>query len=1215
MFNKLFAFLILLFVSSNVQAQTFFQKKDERKIQLRNTDDRTVIPDKYEVYNLDLEGLKLYLMQAPLEFSTKKGLNMQIPLSNGELKWFEVFESPVLQPGIAAKFPSIKSYKAYGLGDNAMDLRFAISPQGFYAAINTLQGEIYIDPYSEENIEDYIVYNVADHRDDIYKNVPLCGVDHEQQPDFNRMKTINNRTENVIIREYRLAMACTGEWGKARRRGTVELCVADINTMVTRLNSIFEREVSIRFRIIDENEKLIFLDPNNDPYENADKGLQIVWRNTEILNNLLPGGSADYDVGHVLAVCDDIGGVVAGGTCNASNKGNGVTCSIDNNLTRTVVSIMAHEIGHQFDASHTWNICKGIEGQRAANWAFEPGSGTTILSYAGACNTDNVAGGNDEYFHVGSLIQMFAKTTPGGVAWDCATKIITDNHQPVAIVPTEKYVIPIATPFFLEGSGTDEDGDVLTYCWEQFDLGPSISLGVNDNPEGPLFRSQKPNKDAYIRFFPKPASIMTGQIAEKSEALPIVSRTLNFKLTVRDNNPISEGVTWEDYSVEVTDKAGPFKVTYPETAQTFKTGQLITVTWDVANTDVAPVNCKKVNIFASYNGAIRDGDPNLVPLAMNVDNNGAFVVTIPDKVTKLLRIIVKAADHIILSSSASPSQVIESTNPELYVAANAIHLNICQPDEAHITYNTIGLAGFEENVRFVVIEDSLPKGVRATLRQDEIKAGESNLLTLMTEEVIGYQEGQVIVYAIAEGQDTIVMTTKIIVEAGDINNIQKLLPVDGAEGLTGSIHFNWQSKLDAVSYEFEIASNPDFSADHILESIVTQDTTYKISTQVKESTIYYWRVRAYSNCKAGDWSQVSSFFTVALKCNEYKSGLKDEVISTSSKATAEITLTIDDLGLVSDLNIAQIRASHGRLVDLSAYLVSPSGKEALLWSNQCGNQQNINVRLDDDAADFFQCPINSGKLYRTDVSKGADKLSIFNEEQMQGNWTLRLVDNFAGQGGKFTEFNLEICAAINVLSPYLVNNMRLDIHPGDKLYVSKDHLEAQDDDNTSSELTYTLVTVPAYGVVTLNGRVLNVGSTFTQADLNENRILYESESDYEGTTHFSFTVYDGNGGWIGITNFEIFIDQSIPVSTQDNRFEKQIFVYPNPVNEQVFIVVSDQAAVFNKYNLLDVSGRSVLNGVLSDRITTLNVQHLEKGIYILRLTDGKRSVSRKVVRM
>lgn len=1215
MINRFLPGLILLFFFNIGYAQQFFHRTDESKIHLRSTDERTIIPEKYDVYSLDMQAMKGYLQDAPMEFLAKQGLKVQIPVSDGTFMWFEVFESPVMESEIAARYPSIKSYKAYGVHDRSLNMRMALSPQGFYAAINTLEGEIYIDPYSEENILDYIVYKTADVKTELLPNVPLCGVEHEPRPDFNGIQHTINRTDNVVIREYRLAMACTGEWGSARRRGTVETCLADINTMINRLNSIFEREVAVRFKIINNNDKLIFLDPNRDPYEDAAEGGKIVFRNTEILNKLLPQGADEYDTGHVLAVCFDVGGVVAGGACNTSNKGNGVTCNTNNDLTGGVINIMAHEVGHQFDASHTWNRCPGIEGQRAGNWAYEPGSGSTILSYSGACGNDNVPGGKDEYYHVGSLIQMFAKTTPGGVAYNCATKIPTDNHQPVAHVPAEKYTIPISTPFFLTGSGEDEDGDALTYCWEQFDLGPSIPLGTSDNPEGPIFRSYKPEKNANLRFFPKPASILTGQISEKTEPMPTVARTLNFKFTVRDNNPVSEGVVWKDYSLEVTDKAGPFKLTYPETAQQFKVGQLITVKWDVANTDKAPVNCKKVNIYASYNAAIRDDDPNLIPLALGVDNNGAYIIRIPEKTTNLLRIIVKAADHIILTSSAAPSKVVAATEPEVYAAADAGSIYICQPDIAQINYQTTGLGGFEGDLRFTVVEDSLPKGMKATFNSELVKAGDNNLLVLNTDHVIGYQTGKVVVLAVANGLDTIIMTTDVVIEGGDINHIQTIAPVNGSSGITGAIRFNWNSKPDAVQYEIEIANNPDFSDPFIFEKLITQDTFYRIKNLVDKATIYYWRVRAYNNCKSGEWSEVQAFITDAQSCIVYKSGLQNELISTAANAKAEIKLDIAESGIVSDLNISLIKATHSRLQDISAYLVSPSGKEATLWHNQCGNQQNINVRLDDQSPDFFQCPINTGKLYRTDVAKGADKLSFFNDEQMHGTWTLRLEDSFSGSGGRFQEFNMEICANIQVQSPYLVTNKRLEIHPGDQLNITQNLLESLDNDNTAAELIYRIVKLPAYGAIRYNGLPVKVGDTFTQEDLNNDRVRYVADADYEGETYFSFTVTDGNAGWIGITHFEILIDQSIPVKSNDIISGKDVYVYPNPVSEQLNVVVNGSAAMLKNYIVTDLSGRIVLKGDLSGVLTKINIQSLDQGIYILKLMNHNVSISKKIVRM
>ena len=234
---------------------------------------------------------------------------------------------------------------------------------------------------------------------------------------------------------------------------------------------------------------------------------------------------------------------------------------------------------------------------------------------------------------------------------------------------------------------------------------------------------------------------------------------------------------------------------------------------------------------------------------------------------------------------------------------------------------------------------------------------------------------------------------------------------------------------------------------------------------------------------------------------------------------------------------------------------------------------------------------------------------------MQGTWNLRIEDKFAGQGGRLQEFNMEICADINVQNPILVNNNKLEIHPGDKLFISKDLLEAQDNDNSASELVYTLVSLPAYGKITLNGLVLSSGSRFTQEDLNKDRLRYESEADYEGDAYFSFTVYDGNGGWINITNFEIWINEAVPVGTVDNVIAQDIFVYPNPFNDQLNIVVSGKADIFKHYRITDISGRIIMNGNLNGVLTEINVQNLDKGIYIIQLTEGKITVSKKIVRM
>jgi hypothetical protein len=356
MIKNLFNLTLFLFIVLHVNAQSFWKKSDESGFQLRSTESRSIIPDKYQTFTLDFQGLKTYLANAPLEMSDAKKsetLLLEIPMPNGKTELFKVYESPVMESEISARYPDIKSYKAYSLSDKSKHTRFSVSPSGFHGAVFALDGEKYIDPFSSENNTDYIIYNVKDHVVEGYSGV--CGVEDESRPEIHHFNPTLRNAEEVELRTYRLALACTGEWGRVTRRGTKEKCLADMNTMINRLNIIYEREMAIRYIIINDNDKLIFLDPATDPYENSNEGKKLVGINTSKLNAIIP--STSYDIGHLLSICFDIGGVVSGRLCNASNKGNGVTCNNDNDLSRIVTRVLAHEIGHQLTAGHVWNNC------------------------------------------------------------------------------------------------------------------------------------------------------------------------------------------------------------------------------------------------------------------------------------------------------------------------------------------------------------------------------------------------------------------------------------------------------------------------------------------------------------------------------------------------------------------------------------------------------------------------------------------------------------------------------------------------------------------------------------------------------------------------------------------------------------------------------------------------------------------------------------------
>jgi subtilisin-like proprotein convertase family protein len=799
---------------------------------------------------------------------------------------------------------------------------------------------------------------------------------------------------------------------------------------------------------------------------------------------------------------------------------------------------------------------------------------------------------------------MYGKTRSGGNAYACADKEFPGNHFPEITMPAKTYVIPISTPFELAATATDEDGDALTYCWEQYDAGELTALGTYTST-APLFRSYKPSATGDVRFFPIASNITTGNLSSKTEVLPTGSRVMNFKLTVRDNHPGVGGVVWEDYQVNSSTAAGPFRITYPAIDARFQVGQQVEVTWDVANTDKAPVNCQLVNIYGSFSGALRSDDPNLVPLALNVPNDGSQIVYIPNRISNFFRIVIKAADNIFLTSSRLPSRIEQPTTPGIYVETQQNYSKICQPETGLITFSTAGLAGYNG---FITFEASgLPVGVRASFSADSIQAGQPITLQLNTDDVKGNQSGQIIIRAIAPGVDTMERLIIVDITGGDLSNLETLFPYDGTSGLTGLPKFGWNRKTDAITYEIELSTNPLFN--NLTASAEVTDSTHTFPVILQKSTIHYWRVRAKNSCGAGAWSQVKAFMSEVLSCKTYESGVRTINISASGQPTVELPLNVTDEGTANDVNVKLIKAVHTRTIDLDVYLVAPSGKQVQLWTRKC-NAQNLNLGLDDQSPDFFQCPINTGKVYRP-----GSPLSALNGEGIKGTWVLRVEDKSSGSGGTLQEMNLEICSNITLDQPFLDRNDTLKIYPGNKSFITDNLLLAIDNNNSASELTYTLVDIPKEGVLTLNGVIVAPGTQFTQADIDASRLRYESLSSANGNDSFSFTIADGQGGWIPITQFNIRRDEQFVNATGEIDVTKGVFMYPNPTSGDIYITLSDKAIGLQQYRITDLSGRTISSGKLPGAVTLLDLSVLQKGVYIIELSGQGAQASRKLIKL
>lgn len=601
---------------------------------------REIIPMNYRTLKADPDGLMTQLSRAPAENTVHTDYIIELPNPSGGMSKFSVTEYSMMEQALKDKFPEIRTYSIKGIDDPYATGKLDFTMNGFHAMILSVKGDYFIDPYSKNEKEIYISY----YRKDFITDKKFeCGFDNENSGSKIQEEILSGGiTTGPTLRTYRLACAATGEY-TAYHGGTVAAGLAAVTTTVNRVNGVYEKDFAVRMVLIANNDVIIYTNASTDPYTNAN-GSTMLGQNQTNLDNVI--GSANYDFGHVVSTG---GGGVAylGVICVNGQKARGVTGSGAPIGDPFDIDYVAHEMGHQFGGNHTFNSttssCGG--GNRNASTAWEPGSASTIMGYAGICGSSNLQNNSDPYFHSGNFTEI-VNYVQNGNGNSCAQITATGNTPPVVTVPAGGFTIPVRTPFKLTGAATDaENQNSLTYCWEEMDLGPA---GVPNSPSGnaPIFRSFIPDTTP-ARTFPKLSNLLNNT-QTIGEILPTYTRTLSFRLTVRDNNPAGGGNNYELVSFNVSDLAGPFRLTSPDTSTLiWNTNIPQTVTWNIANTNTAPVNCQNVNIKLSTDGGVTY----FYNLVSNTPNDGSESVNLPSLNTSLARIKVEAADNIFFDIS------------------------------------------------------------------------------------------------------------------------------------------------------------------------------------------------------------------------------------------------------------------------------------------------------------------------------------------------------------------------------------------------------------------------------------------------------------------------------------------------------------------------------------------------------------------------------------
>lgn len=649
--KKLLAFLMLVSMSQIGFSANQVLWKEVNSSELVQLSDAAIKTKSCLQYKLDIARLTSLLHSAPDENSSKPGVVLEVPFPDGSSKSFVVKATPIVPVELQNKYPGIKTWSGYGVEDPSSVIYLDVTLWGFHGMIFSEQGTVYIDPYNATTTEFYKVY----WKTEALSSSPIAACGFDASTEENKMRTeeirkhvqqggvINNvaRSAGGTLRTYRIAIACTGEYSTFHG-GTVPLVLSAIVTSLNRVTGVYEQEVATRLTLIPNNDTLIFLNATTDPYTNNNGGTMLGQNQSTVAARI---GNANYDIGHVYSTGG--GGIASlGSVCNSLQKARGVTGSPSPINDPFNIDYVAHEVGHQFGGNHTFNSnTGGCSGNGNFSTAYEPGSGTTIMAYAGLCGSHNTQNFSDPYFHTITFdeIQDYTTLSTGAT---CGVSSATGNTPPVITSIGIDHAIPYQTPFLLEGAANDPDGDPIKYSWEQFDLGPA---GSPSAPSGnaPLFRSIVPTTSP-IRYFPKLTALVTGANSV-GERLPTYARDMQFRLTVRDNKLGGGGVTYEEVLVtlNVINTGSPFLVTAPNTNVTWVGGTQENVTWNVVGTDVAPINATNVDIFLSTDG----GFTYSTTLATGVPNTGVATVTVPGINSTTARVMVRGSGNVFFDIS------------------------------------------------------------------------------------------------------------------------------------------------------------------------------------------------------------------------------------------------------------------------------------------------------------------------------------------------------------------------------------------------------------------------------------------------------------------------------------------------------------------------------------------------------------------------------------
>ncbi len=919
---------------------------------------------------------------------------LYFPNEKGELELFILTKTAIFPEEYESSFPSIKTFVGYSATRNEVKIRLSITPLGVNTMLMLPNGETnFLQPINgEESL--HIMY--ANKAHPFAKEKWTCLTETNHDVGLKEAKNILTQKGNSIAklngdkihRTYKIAVSTghnyTAYWddGNNSNGSAKEDALAAVASTINRVNEVFGRDFGVHLTLV-PNLDLIF--ENTSPYEssgNVQATLQ------EQLDTRI--GTSNYDVGH-LFLSGGIEGNAGciGCVCRSGRKGSGFSSHSfgPNFLTDYFdIDLVAHEIGHQFGANHTFS--HRTEGTGVNS---EPGSGTTIMSYAGITGSDDVQSYSDPYFQYHNILQVNSHIKNEAT---CSSKSVLSNRTPQANAG-KNYIIPAGTAYELRGVASDSDGDLLYYSWEQLDNGQVNYNTFNPNKViGTMNRSLLPSTNSN-RSIPKLSRVLSGKLTETDpslssdwETVSNVSRLHTWGLTVRDRglSNSSKGQANSDFMIIQVESSNPFKVKNP-THTLWENGDTQKIEWEVGNTAKPPINTERVSIYLSVDG----GNTFPYTLIENTPNDGNEIVTIPytPESTKA-RIKIIPVDNIYYSINSTSFTI---RNKSFIFSFDEKSKEVCKT-ETGVTFNvTYNPSNNFTDVLNVTISGPSISGTNVSMSKTTL-SGSATSLQINFSSFQNATSGNYsfdLVGTLSSNSVSYSFPFDILVRDPLSRNSTNLIsPIDGFSTNSFPIFFEWEENTNANEYIFQLSKQENFSS-NVLEKTISGTSLNIYDLVTNTDSNYYWRIIARNKCGEFSFSSKRTFNTSATNCKTYN--VLDETNKTINRATSfNEGTTIIPLNISDSLSVQDISVSvNGQFPYIEYYalsLIAPNNEEFLLSSGIGTNGIPMNTTFNGSANAY----INTQKVPFNGTYRPMQSFTPIIGQSSFGIWKLKIVD-------------------------------------------------------------------------------------------------------------------------------------------------------------------------------------------------------------------------------